>query len=179
MKLYTITDTEGTILAWAGTQVDARHAAKDMEGDCQEFDVPTNKEDLLEFVNKYVLGVNAETGERVVYDNKEETEEEEAEGVYVDEELTARVEELETWKAEAEDTINGLTENNEAMQAAIATLNNKVAPLVDAKVTISGKAPEVSVNGLRKAIIKNSDEKLTRKPAPIALVGSARRAGKR
>lgn len=68
MKLYTIT-TGGLTLAWAGTQADAKAAKRDQEAKrpgsppitWQEFEVPTDKAGLLEFLNKHCIGATSTT----------------------------------------------------------------------------------------------------------------------
>ena len=57
MKLYVTTDKEGNVLAWAGTQSDARAAKKEHGGkDWSEVEVPTGKQDLLAFLQKNATG---------------------------------------------------------------------------------------------------------------------------
>lgn len=56
MKLYTITNKSGKTLAFAGTQGDARAKKKELGGQSwQECEVPTRKEDLLEFLNTHAV----------------------------------------------------------------------------------------------------------------------------
>ena len=51
MKLYTATDKTGVVLAWAGTQADARTTKKETHAACwQEVEVSTHKADFLEFL---------------------------------------------------------------------------------------------------------------------------------
>lgn len=61
MKLYTI-DNGDITLAWAGTQADAKAAKREQEAKhprssitWQEFEVPTDKAGLLEFLNKHCV----------------------------------------------------------------------------------------------------------------------------
>jgi hypothetical protein len=56
MRLYTVTDVNGNILAWEGTQGDAAKTKKEIKGKSwDQFDVPTGKTDLLEFLNKHAV----------------------------------------------------------------------------------------------------------------------------
>jgi streptogramin lyase len=56
MKLYTVTDKSKKILAWAGTQGDARAARRDMNAHSwQPFDVPTSKAEFLGFLNEHAV----------------------------------------------------------------------------------------------------------------------------
>ena len=57
MKLYTITDADGAILAWAGSQEDARKAKKARPGATkwEETNVATDKVGLLDFLNTNVV----------------------------------------------------------------------------------------------------------------------------
>jgi hypothetical protein len=53
-----------SVVAWAGTLADARNAVKcssDPSVKFVEYDVPTNKPDLLVFLNTYALGTPAPT----------------------------------------------------------------------------------------------------------------------
>jgi hypothetical protein len=57
MKLYTATEKDGTVLAWAGTQAEARAAKKEKNAATwQEVEVPTNKTELLEFLKLNATG---------------------------------------------------------------------------------------------------------------------------
>ncbi len=53
MKLYIIIDASEAILGWAGTVANARAAKKARVGakEWREIEVPTNKVDLLAFLN--------------------------------------------------------------------------------------------------------------------------------
>ena len=63
MKFYAIIDEKSnTILDWAGTQIDAKKLSKEYDNDFKEFEVPTDKEGLLEFLQKYVVEVDADEG---------------------------------------------------------------------------------------------------------------------
>lgn len=54
MKLYLILDADEGVLAWAGTQSDAKKAKKARPGaeEVREFDFPTSKPELLELLNR-------------------------------------------------------------------------------------------------------------------------------
>lgn len=51
MKLYLVNDSNGNALRFEGTQADAKSAAKLAEGDFEQFEVPTDKPGLIEFLN--------------------------------------------------------------------------------------------------------------------------------
>lgn len=51
MKLYLVNDSNGNALRFEGTQSDAKSASKLAEGDFEQFEVPTDKAGLIEFLN--------------------------------------------------------------------------------------------------------------------------------
>lgn len=57
MKLYVATDKAGNVLAWGGTQAEARQAKKETNAHSWgEQEVPTNKADLLAFMKLNCTG---------------------------------------------------------------------------------------------------------------------------
>ena len=78
MKLYTIIDN-GIVRAWEGTQAAAKAAAKEYDGEWKEFEVGTAKDDLLEFLNKFVINMDEEGNHEEAAASEEEEEEEEGE----------------------------------------------------------------------------------------------------
>lgn len=62
MKLYMILDADEGVLAWAGTQSDAKKAKKARPGaeEVREFDFPTSKPELLELLNASFVTVTTE-----------------------------------------------------------------------------------------------------------------------
>lgn len=51
MKLYLVNDSNGNALRFEGTQSEAKSASKLAEGDFEQFEVPTDKAGLIEFLN--------------------------------------------------------------------------------------------------------------------------------
>lgn len=61
MRLYTVSNKQGQTIAWAGSMADAGHTKKALGGKSwQEQEVPTNKTELLAFLNKNAVVKNDE-----------------------------------------------------------------------------------------------------------------------
>ena len=56
MRLYTVTDKNKNIVAWAGTQGDAIRSKKELGAKAWQLcDVPTSKPEFLEFLNEHAV----------------------------------------------------------------------------------------------------------------------------
>lgn len=202
MNLYSIVDN-GIIRDWEGTQADAKRTAKEYDGEVVPFEVPTNKEDLLSFLKKYVVnmdeeGNHEEGGDQdAVADDEEEGEEDEeyeedgasdeddddvnkADEDDADEgkieEIDERVTNLEALVEEHTNDLAEMWKSIKALQAVKPAAPKSEPAMSEPRRTASASAPAPA---MKRGV--NTDDKAPKsrnpvKPQPAAGIG--RRAGR-